>query len=393
MKYIRRIVDLNTLLEQRSLFLFGPRQTGKSTYIREQLSQKPIRTYNLLDQGLYQRLVRDPTLIRQELTALAARDELVVIDEIQKCPELLDEVHVMIEEMGIRFLLTGSSTRKIKRVGANLLGGRARSRSFHPFVYPELKESGYDLERAINNGLIPFHYLQLNAEEDLQAYVGRYLTEEIAAEGLARSIPQFARFLQVAATANAQLINYSSIASDAGTTRQTVQVYFSILQDTLLGYELAPYTKTVKRKAIATSKFYFFDTGIVRVLREIKQIPQGTKDFGDAFEHLVFLELRAYLDYRDPHGKLSFWRSKAGHEVDFILNQKIAIECKTSKRLGAEDLKGLRALREENVVEKYLIVCFEPSLRIEDGIMVYPWQKFFEDLWDDRFAAARPDGL
>jgi predicted AAA+ superfamily ATPase len=379
--YINRIIKVADLLEERSLFLFGPRQSGKTSYIKHQLSLDAVKTYNLLDQGLYQRILRDPTLIRQELTALAPAGGLVVIDEIQKCPELLDEVHLMIEEMNIRFLMTGSSARKLKRIGTNLLGGRARYRSFHPFVYPELKEKSFDLDRAINHGLVPYHYLSTNPEEDLQAYVGRYLTEEIAAEGLARSVTQFARFLQVAGTANAQLINYSSIANDAGVTRQTVQAYFDILRDTLLGYTLEPFTKTVKRKAITTGKFYFFDTGIVRVLKEIKVIPRGTKDFGDAFEHFLFLELRAFLDYMQPHGSLNFWRSKAGHEVDFILNKTVAIECKVSRNLGSEDFKGLRALKEEGMMKRYLLVCMEETKRVLDGITVYPWRDFLDDLW------------
>jgi predicted AAA+ superfamily ATPase len=384
---IKRILNISTLIAQRPLLLFGPRQAGKSFYISRQLPEEPAKIYNLLDSGLLHRFLAQPERMRQELEGEGLRDCLVVIDEVQKCPQLLDEVQLLIEERGIRFLLTGSSARKMRASSTNLLGGRARYRAFHPLVYPELASSaqGYNLERAMNHGLLPYHYLSDDPSEDLAAYVDKYLTEEIAAEGLSRNIQGFSRFLQVAALANAQLINYSAIASDAAVNRQTVQGYFQILQDTLLGFQLEPFTQTIKRKAIATAKFYFFDTGVVRFLREMAEISEGSKDFGDFFEHLIFLELRAYLDYRAPRKKLHFWRSTAGHEVDFIFDKRIGLEVKATKHTGLSDFKGLKALQEEGIIEAYFLVCREDNLRIINGITVYPWRRFLDDLWQDKF--------
>ncbi len=387
MSYLPRILDLSSLVQERSLFLFGPRQTGKSSYLRHQLTEIPKKIYNLLDQSLLQRLHTNPSHIRQEIEAENIRDALVVIDEVQKCIPLLNEIHLMIEERGLRFLMTGSSARTLRKAGVNLLGGRARHRSFHPLLYIELRDTavGYDLKRAMNHGLLPFHYLSTDPQEDLRAYVGRYLTEEIAAEGMARNIPTFSRFLQVAATANAQLINYSSLASDAQVARQTVQHYFDILKETFLGFELEPFSRTVKRKSIVTSKFYFFDPGIVRMLREIPIISENSKDFGDFFEHILFLELQAYIDYRAPGKRLQYWRSKSGFEVDFIFDQQIAIEVKASKKIQSSDMKGLKALREEDLMTRYIIVCQEPTLRLVDGIYIYPWQRFLDELWSGSF--------
>ena len=248
--YIPRICDLEETLKKKSSFLFGARQSGKSSYIKKQLKIPVVKNYNLLDETLFLKISSNPALIRQELDAENITDALVVIDEIQRCPQLLNEVHLMIEEKKIRFLLTGSSARKLKKAGTNLLAGRAFFRNFHPLTYIELKEYGFNLEHAMQYGLIPSHYLEDNAEEELAVYVGRYLTEEISQEGYTRNIPAFTRFLEVAATCNAQLINYTSVASDARVTRQTVQNYFEILKDTLLGYELEPFKSTVKRKAI-----------------------------------------------------------------------------------------------------------------------------------------------
>lgn len=207
MQYIQRIIPISGLLQQKTVILWGPRQTGKSYFVREQLTPAITASYNLLDQALLLRLLADPTLIRKEIAALRVRNAVIFIDEIQKCPQLLDEVHLMIEEFRIRFLLTGSSARKLRRSGANLLGGRGRDRHFHPFVYRELREHDFSLSRAVNHGLIPNHYLATNPDEDLAAYVGRYLTEEIAGEGVSRNLPAFSRFLHVAALSNGQLIN------------------------------------------------------------------------------------------------------------------------------------------------------------------------------------------
>ena len=222
---------------------FGPRQAGKSSFVRNQLSGQIGRSYNLLDQGLLLRLLANPTLIRKELEHDNLRNVIVFVEEIQKCPALLDEIHLMIEERGIRFLLTGSSARKLKKSCANLLGGRGRDRVFHPFAYSELKHSEFDLSLALNHGLIPSHYLADNPDEDLASYLGRYLTEEIAGEGVSRNLPGFSRFLQDAAMSNGQLLNYTAVASDAQISRATVQNWFQILYDTLLAWKFLPSLK------------------------------------------------------------------------------------------------------------------------------------------------------
>ena len=232
--YVERELNLSHVLRERTVMLFGPRQTGKSFYIRSELADPPAAFFSLLEQRLLLSLLSDPTRIRQEVEARNITDDIVVIDEIQKCPALMDEVHLMIEERRIRFLLTGSSARSLRRSGVSMLGGRGSDRHLHVFTRAELKEHGFDLHRALNAGLLPPHYLAKDPDEGLRAYVDRYLTEEIAAEGLARNLPAFARFLETAAAANAELINYSNIARDAQVARQTVVQWFTILTDTLL---------------------------------------------------------------------------------------------------------------------------------------------------------------
>lgn len=382
--YLKRLLDLDSVLEKKSCFLFGARQLGKSTYIKNQLTIPIAKTYNLLDHGMLLKLSTDPSRMRQEIEVEDIYDSVVVIDEIQKCPQLLDEVQLLIEERKIRFLLTGSSARKLKKAGTNLLGGRARNRNFHPLTYIELKDYGFDLEKAMQYGLIPSHYLSDAPDEDLQSYVGRYLTEEISAEGLSRNIPAFSRFLEVAATCNGQLINYSNIASDAKVNRSTVQNYFEILKDTLLAFELSAYTKTIKRKAIETSKFYFLDMGIVNHLRQIGKIQKGSNDFGEFFEHFIFCEIRAYLDYFHPLKKLAYWRSTSGFEVDFFIDEKIAIEVKSTNNVTNKHLKGLFALREEGIAKNFIIVSDEKEKRICEGILIYPWRAFLNELWSGK---------
>jgi len=384
MNYITRAINIEEILRNRSLFLFGPRQTGKSTYIRNELNIPSERFYNLLDNRILFRVMADPSIIRQEIEARDLSNCVVCIDEIQKCPQLLDEVHLLIEERNLRFLLTGSSARKIKKGGTNLLGGRASFRNFHPFVFPEIRETEFSLERVLYNGLLPPHYLSDNPGEGTRSYVDLYLKEEIAAEGLARNLPAFSRFLQIASASNTRIINYTNIGSDAGVPRQTVKQWFQILLDTLLGFELRPFTKTVKRKALETAKFYFFDTGVVRILRQLKEISPASADFGEFFEQYIFLELRAYLDYRRPGSFLYYWRSTSGFEVDFFIDGEIAIEVKAAEIIHDKHMKGLKALREEGMSKRSIIVCREKSPRKKDGIEIFPWKMFLEHLWDGR---------
>lgn len=382
--YIERCLELGSLLEKRSVFLFGPRQTGKSSFIRSQLGSVVNKTYNLLDQGLLRRLLADPGLMRQELEANGFKDRVVCIDEIQKCPALLDEVQLLIEERGITFLLTGSSARKLHARGTNLLGGRGRDRTMRPLTWLELG-ADFDLFKAFRRGLIPSHWLSDDPDDDLDSYVGRYLTEEIAAEGISRNIPAFSRFLAAATAANAQEINYSAVASDAGVARQTVQAWFAVLEDTLLGEQMEPFTKTVKRKAIERAKFYFFDMGVVRALRGFPVVTEGSSDVGLFFEHFIYMELAAWRDYRSPRTKIRYWRSTSGFEVDFILGDTVAIEVKSTTRVDDRDLRGLRALREEGLMSSYIVVCRESAPRRLDGIDILPWETFLARLWVGTF--------
>ena len=390
--WIGRRLELERLLARRSVFLFGPRQTGKTTYVRRQLGDTVELTFTLLDQGLLISVLADPTRIRREVEARGLRDTVVCIDEIQKCPALIDEVQLMIETRGIRFLLTGSSARALRRKGVNLLGGRGSDRVMHPFSWCELREEGqFSLHRAINHGLLPPHYLSDDPDEELAAYVDRYLTEEVAAEGLTRNLPGFARFLQTAAATNAQLLNYSNVARGAQLPRQTVVQWYRILADTLIAVELAPFTSTVKRKAIETAKLYFFDTGVVRALRRLPPVHEASADFGEFFEHYVLHELRTWIDYRRPRTPLAFWRSRSGYEVDFILDGRVAIEAKAARRIHAKHLRGLRALAEEGLVERCIVVCREERPRIEPGttrdIEIWPLEFFLAALWRDDLAS------
>ena len=372
--YIERAVDLLKELEKKSCFLFGPRQTGKSSLIRHSL--KACRLYNLLDTETYLKLSRSPGRLREECSP---KDRIVIIDEIQKLPSLLDEIHLLMEERKIHFLLTGSSARKLRRGGVNLLGGRARVKHLHPFSYCELKEK-FDLLRALNHGLIPSLYFSEAPEEDLAAYVGTYLKEEIAAEGLTRNIPAFSRFLEVAALCNGQLINYAKISNDAQVARSTIQEYFQILKDTLIAYEVPAWLQSKKRKPISTSKFYFFDIGITRVLQNRGPFRMRSPEFGEAFETYIFHELKTYADYQAA-GDVCYWRSQSGFEVDFVLSDQIAIEVKASKTVGSQDLKELRALREEKKLKHYILVCLEEQVRQAEGIQILPWREFLERLW------------
>lgn len=385
MEYIERNINLDKLLESKSLFWFGPRQTGKSSFIKNQLMKNDVALFwTLLDGRLRLKVLADPSILRQEVELRNLRDCVIIIDEIQKCPELLDEVHYLIEERNIKFLLTGSSARKLKATGVNLLGGRATQRHFHPFNYAEIGfHKNYNLPHIFEHGLIPSMFLSSDIEEDLAAYVDTYLTEEIAAEGFARNIPNFARFLNVAALSNSQLINFTNIASDSQVPVQTVKQWFQVLEDTLLAYQVEPFTKTQKRKAISTSKFYFFDIAISRALRNIPAPKENTTEFGEYFEQLICMELKSWIDYTCPRSKLTFWRSTSNMEVDFCVDEELAIEVKASSNISDKHLKGLKALREENIFKRYIVVCQEEHPRLVDGIEILPWKYFFTKLWEE----------
>jgi predicted AAA+ superfamily ATPase len=375
---VPRLLNLEELLRQKSHFLFGPRQTGKTFLARRML--KNARFYDLLDSSTYLALSQNPGRIAEEVSSL---DRIVVIDEIQRIPGLLNEVHRLIEERGIRFLLTGSSARKLRRGGVNLLGGRARTRHLHPLTYRELK-GGFDLNRVTESGLLPSIYFSDNPGADLKAYAGTYLQQEIVAEGAARNIPAFSRFLGVAAFCNATIVNFTNVANDAQVARTTVYEYFDILKDTLLLHELPAWRQSKKRKPIASSKYYFFDVGILATLQGREFRPR-TPEFGEAFETYLMHELICYRDYvtEEP---LSYWRSTSGFEVDFIIGGHTAIEVKAKQNLSPVDLKSLNALSEEKKLKRYLCVSMEPRRRRIGDVIVLPYKEFLEELWGGAYA-------
>ncbi len=382
-----RQLELAEITQRKSVLLLGPRQTGKSTLLRSAFPGAP--TYNLLDSITYRSLSADPALIRKELAALPKRPPIVVIDEVQRLPELLNEAHLLIEETGQRFVLTGSSARALRRRGVNLLGGRARTLHLNPLVSHEIGPD-FDLVRAVNHGLLPAIYDSDVPDADLADYAGVYLREEVAAEGLSRNVSGFARFLEVAALCSGTMLNATKIATDAQVKRTTVLDWFDVLRDTLLAHDLPAWTKTKDRRAIKTSKLYLFDLGVTRHLAAGPRLEPRTPAFGAAFEHFLFHELRSACDY-GRHSSLSYWRSTSGFEVDFVLDERVAIGAKASKVIGPTECRGLRALRSERLLERFIVVSLVEQRRIDDGIEIWPWREFLSAMWAGELAN-RPGG-
>ena len=375
---IHRFVDLSVLLAKKSHFLFGPRQTGKSFLINQTLSD--VRVYDLLDTSIYLALSQNPLQLSQELMP---QDRMVVIDEIQRIPDLLNEVHRLIETRRIKFLLTGSSARKLRRGGVNLLGGRARTKHLHPLTYKELGKD-FDLSQALTRGTLPSIYFSDDPRADLQSYAGTYLEQEIVAEGATRNVPAFSRFLKVAALCNGTIVNFTNVANDAQVPRTTVYEYFRILQDTLILHEVPAWRLSRKRKPLASSKYYFFDVGVVGLLQG-RTIRPGTPEFGEAFETYLAHELFSYRDYMSG-GPVSFWRTTSGFEVDFILGDHTAVEVKAKEHVSPHDLKSLRALAEEKRMKRYLVVSLETRKRQVGEVTVLPWQVFLNELWNGKYS-------
>lgn len=375
---IPRVLNLEHLVEKKSHFLLGPRQTGKSFLITQ--SFRSARVYDLLDTSVYLAFSQRPQRLAEELTPI---DRLVVIDEIQRIPGLLNEVHRLIEQRGIRFLLTGSSARKLRQGGINLLGGRARTKYLHPLTQGELGQH-FDLSKFISRGGLPSIYFSDDPRADLVAYTGSYLQQEIVAEGATRNISAFSRFLKVAAYCNATIINFTNVATDAQVPRTTIYEYFEILKDTLILHELPAWRETRQRKPLASSKYYFFDIGVVAALQE-RQYRRGTPEYGQAVETYLFHELKSYVDYVSGE-TLAFWKSKSGFEVDFILGDHTAIELKASENVGPNDLKSLKALAEERKLKRYLCVSLETRRRQMGEVTILPIHEFVKALWDESYS-------
>jgi len=377
---IDRQLQLAPLLAMKSFFLFGPRATGKTTLIRQQLAETAT-IIDLLDSRYFLRLSSAP----HELESLiaAAPDDIIVIDEIQRIPELLNEIHRLIESQNITFLLTGSSARKLRRGKANLLAGRVWDARMFPLIHRELPD--FDLNRYLRYGGLPAVYLSDYPEEELDAYVNTYLKEEILAEGLIRRLPPFSRFLETIALTNGEMINFTKLANDCQVPPSTVTEYVRLLEDTLIGFLLPAWTESKKRKAIKTGKFYFFDPGVTHMLARTETLDPNSNLYGKSFEQFICMELRAYLSYRRKKLPLTYWRSKNGHEVDFLLGTKTAIEVKASKKISRNDYKELKYLKEEGVFQNLILVSQDPVSIRTDDILTLPWQKFLSDLWRDKF--------
>ncbi len=378
MKIKKRLFELN-LPHGKSAFLWGPRKVGKTYWISHTLSGTEI--IDLLKTDTLAEYITRPALLRERYQN---HQGLIVIDEVQKIPPLLDEVHWLIENKGLSFLLTGSSARKVRRGQANLLGGRAWRRTMNPLSYMEVTD--FNLERIMVSGLLPPHYLSINPVEDLRSYIADYLKEEIVAEALTQNIPAFNEFLRVAAITSSELINYVNIARETGVSHKVVRTYFDILEDTYLGFRIPPWKKSKNRRMITTEKFYLFDVGVANYLAR-RQPKIGSQEFGKAFEHYILMELKAYQSYRNPDMPVTFWRTSTGREVDFILGDKeVAVEIKGSSRIHEGDIGTLQALLEDGPVKKCCIVGLEKQPRqLTINIEAIPWQMFIERLWYGEF--------
>lgn len=378
--FIERNLKLSDVLKRKSVFLFGPRQCGKSSLVEHELVDAHV--FDLLSSNTLIRLSSDPGYIEKTCTD----GRIIVIDEIQKLPSLLDEVHRLIERRGFRFLLTGSSARKLRRKGVNLLGGRARVKRLHPFSAAELKDL-FDLDRAVNYGLLPPVVFSDEPEEELADYIDEYLRQEVIAEGATRNLPAFSRFLEIAACANGEQIDYSAISRDAQVPRSTVQEYFRILKETLLADEVPVWKRGARRKTVETSKFYLFDSGVARRLSRRRETTPGSPEYGHLFETWVHHELRCYLDARVRDGEIAYWRTPAGVEVDFVVGNA-AIEAKSADHIDNHDLRNLKAISEEGRFDRRIIVCREPKAAHVDGIDILPAREFVERLWNDELLDA-----
>ncbi|PJA09562.1 MAG: AAA family ATPase [Flavobacteriales bacterium CG_4_10_14_0_2_um_filter_32_8] len=364
-----------------SLFLWGARQTGKSTLLK-QLFPDAI-WFDLLLSDVYERLLRNPALMRE--TVLANTEvPTVIIDEIQRIPELLNEIHWLITNTNAQFIMSGSSPRKIIRSGANLLGGRALRYELYPLISQEIPD--FDLLRALNHGLLPRHYLAAQPKKLISAYIGNYLREEIVNEAKIRNVGVFSQFLEAAAFSNGEMVNYTNIASDCGVSAPTIKEYFQILQDTLIGRFVPSYQKKPKRRVILTPKFYFFDIGIVNHLLKRGKIEMGSEIFGNAFEHFIYHEIYAHSSYSGLEYPISYWRTTSQLEVDFVLgNHEVAIEVKSSNKISERHLNGLKSFSEEYKVKHLVLVCNESLPRLHNNIWILPWQIFLQKLWDGEF--------
>ncbi len=371
-----RIFDIENRLDE-AMFLFGGRQVGKSTLLRERF---PKAVYiDLLKSEIRNRFKRHPEEFRESLLRYPP-ETLVVVDEIQKVPDLLDEVHWLMVEKGLWFILSGSSARKIKKAGANNLGGRAIPEYLYPLVSAEIPD--FDVERAVQNGMIPRHYMVANARNRLRGYIDLYLKEEIAEEALVQNIDDFTRFMEVAAIMDGEILNYEKVASDCEVSANTVKSYYQILVDTLLGFEVPAYRKVIKRKLYKASKFYYFDVGIANYLTGRHHLAPKTPEYGHAFEHLVMQEIRAYLGYTGSEETLSYWHTYEDLEVDAVIGDaRVAIEIKSTDHVDHDNKKGVMEFAKEHTDTKQILFSRDRISRRSGDVDLYYVTDFFKAIW------------
>ncbi len=363
--------------EDESLFLWGARQTGKSTLLKELFPD--ALWFDLLLSNIYESLSRKPDILRETVLANPSVTP-VIIDEIQRIPSLLNEVHWLISNYNTRFILCGSSPRKILRSGSNLLGGRALRYELYPLISVEIPD--FDLMRALNNGMLPRHYNSKSPNKLISAYIGSYLRDEIVTEARIRNVGLFSRFLEVAALTNGEMVNYANIATDCGISGPTVKEYFQILEDTLIGRYLPSFQKRPKRRVIVAPKFYLFDVGIANYLLNRGRIEKGTELFGKAFEHFIYQEIYAHSKYSQLNYPIYYWRTASQLEIDFVLgDHEVAIEVKSTDQANSRHIKGLIAFSEEYNVDKLILISNDPLPRLIGNILILPWKVFLERLW------------
>ena len=376
----KRILNLVELTKKKSFFLFGPRSTGKTTLLKHQFPKE--RIINLLKSSVAIPLSHDPGYLRELINAMPSSDLPIIIDEIQKIPQLLDEVHDLIEENHLRFILTGSSARKLRRGGVNLLAGRAWQAQLFPICFAEM--DNFELDRYLMYGGLPQVIGSEEPGEELDAYIETYVTEEIMAESLVQNLVYFSSFLKIAAQSNGQQINFANVSRDSRVPVSSVRAWFQILIDSFTGFFLEP-RDSPKRKTVATAKFYFFDIGVAHFLAGKTSISSTTSDYGIAFEHFIAMELRAWLSYQRIKEPLEFWRTRDGLEVDFVIGNRFAIEVKAAKTIHPSDLRGLRGLAMVETFDQRILVSKEEFPRTtSDGIQIMPWRHFLTQLWQSQ---------
>lgn len=372
----RRIFDIENRLDE-AMFLFGGRQTGKSTLLKERF---PKAVYiDLLKSDVRNRFKQHPEEFRESLLRYPP-ETLVIVDEIQKVPDLLDEVHWLMVEKGLWFILSGSSARKIKKSGANNLGGRAIPETLFPLVSAEIPD--FDLERAVQNGMIPRHYAVANARNRMRAYIDLYLKEEIIEEALVQNADEFVRFMEVAAIMDGEILNYENVASDCEVSANTVKAYYKILVDTLLGFEVPAYRKVIKRKLYKAPRFYYFDVGISNHLTKRYHLAPRTPEYGHAFEHLIMQEIAAYLGYTNSDEELTYWHTYENLEVDAVIGDaRVAIEIKSKEHIDHDDKKGVTEFAKEHPDTRQIIVSRDRISRRSGDVDLYYVTDFFKALW------------